>query len=165
MRKKNSKNKSKKKSQIHKNRFKKTNQVSPRKNRRALLATAKEVNTFQAKLPPPGSAPSESHNSKQMTVSILQLCAFILVIYIVWGRGNGNGNIGGRFMDLGMPRQILCSPLNCAVANLPNTNKKFCVWKKFVSSRTKIFQQIESSRIFKWPNIIANIPPKKTNNS
>lgn len=130
MRKKNSKNKSKKKSLIHKNRFKKTNQVSPRKNRRALLATAKEVNTFQAKLPPPGTAPSGSHNPKQMTVSILQLCAFILVIYFIWGRGNGNGNIGGRFMDLGMPRQILCSPVELRSRQSPKHQQKIFVCEK-----------------------------------
>lgn len=162
MRKKNSKNKSKKKSLIHKNRFKKTNQVSPRKNRRALLATAKEVNTFQAKLPPPGTAPSGSHNPKQMTVSILQLCAFILVIYFIWGRGNGNGNIGGRFMDLGMPRQILCSPLNCAVANLPNTNKKFLCVKKVCEFQNENFPAnwiIANIQVAK--NILQNIPPKK----
>lgn len=158
MRKKNPKNKFKKRALIHKHRFKKTTSVSPRKGRQALLSSVADVNVLQAKFPP-GSAAScsrtLSNNQQKKPVSILQfVCIYFSRIFVSYAVTV----LLGVVLWIWGCRGKLCS-LNCAVANLPNTNKNF-VCEKVCEFQKEIFQQIESSRIFKWPKI-AKYPTKK----
>lgn len=159
MRKKNPKNKFKKRALVHKHRFKKTNSVSPRKSRQALLSTVAEVKVLQAKFPP-GSAASCSHtlpnnNQQKKPVSILR---FVLVYFSCTFVSYAVTVLLGVVLWIWGCLGKLCS-LNCAVANLPNTNKNF-VCEKVCEFQKEIFQQIESSRIFKWPKI-SKYPTKK----